>query len=71
MADSLRITQQRIETVGHNSKPGLRTTQHGVEQVLQPNNTQNLFCTQHAVEILLGPATAYTDGGFTVAPYSY
>ena len=68
---TIRITQQRVETIAHSTNVGMRVTQHAVEELDQPNNTQAMLCTQHVIEILLGPATAYTDGGFTVAPYAY
>lgn len=71
MAHKIRITQQRVETIATLPTVAARVTQQAVETLLIPSNTQKARVTQHAIEILMGRATAYTDGGFTVAPYGY
>lgn len=71
MAHKIRITQQRVETIGNVPNTKARVTQHVIENIVIPTGSQQARITQHAIEILMGPATAYTDGGFTVAPYGY
>lgn len=68
---NIRITQQRVETVAHNPDVAARITQHGIEDLEQPPNTQQMRCTQHVIEILYGIPSAYTDGGFTSGNYGY